>query len=310
MEPVDLPPGLNVSAPIMDKSVDTIPMIMEAAPDAAETAKTFVMKAKLTEPPKDTVVLSAVEHELDVAENGNQKSFYAVKEDRLPVEITSEIPVKISLVQPMVPVLQTGSLNLKVVAERKNDFKGAISLALLHTPPGLGTAGSAQIKENENEGIVTVSANGNAPLQKWKLCVIGSADFGQGTVWFSTQLVEVQVAAPFTSGKIARTFVDQGDSTTVTVQLESKAPFEGKAKLQLVGLPPNTTADEQEISTETKEVKFTVKAEKNAPAGQHKQLFCQFSLTKDGEPMTSTFANGGILRIDKAAVAKNEEPKK
>jgi hypothetical protein len=233
-----------------------------------------------------------------------------VKEHRLTAAITEPVPVKINLVAPKVPVLQNGSLNLKVLAERQNDFKGPISIALLYTPPGIGSAGTVQIKENENEGNVTISANGNAPLQKWKVCVVGSADFGKGPVWFSTQLVDIEVAAPFVAGKIGRTFVDQGESTTVTVKLEQKVPFEGKAKVALLGLPPNTTADEQEITKDSGEVKFTVKTEKTAPAAQHKQLFCQFTLVKDGETMANSFANGGILRIDKASVAKNEEPKK
>ena len=46
--------------------------------------------------------------------------------------VTNEIPVKINLVAPKVTLLQNGSLNLKVVAERKGDFKGPISLALLY----------------------------------------------------------------------------------------------------------------------------------------------------------------------------------
>jgi len=137
---------------------------------------------------------------------------------------------------------------------------------------------------------------------------VGSADFGKGVVWFSTQLIDLEVGAPLVGGKISRTFVDQGDSTTVTVKLDQKTAFEGKAKLQLLGLPPGATADEQEFTKDDKEVKFTVKAEKTTPAGQHKQLFCQFTLTKDGESMTSTFANGGVLRVDKASVAKNDAP--
>jgi hypothetical protein len=310
LESADLPGGITVNAPTIDKSVDTVPVVFEAAADATPTAKDFIFKAQLTEPPKDVQVVSEIEHSVDIAENGNQRPYYTVKQDKLPVAITDEIPVKLELVQPKVQLLQNGSLALKVRAERKNDFKGPINIALLYTPPGLGTGGTVPIKENENESTLTLSANANAPLQKWKLCVVGNADFGHGIVWFSTQLVEVEVAAPFVSGQIARSFVDQGDTTTMTVKVEQKVPFEGKAKLQLLGLPPSTTSDEQEITKETTEVKFTVKAEKAAPAATHKQLFCQFTLPKDGETMTSAFANGGILRVDKASVAKNEETKK
>jgi len=306
----EMPAGVTAEGTLMDKSVDTVPVVFEAGADAAEVTTPFTIEATPVKPPNDKPVTSKIEHEVDVAENGNQKSFYSVKEHRLTAAVTDPVPVKINLVQPKAPVLQNGSLNLKVVAERQNDFKGPISIALLYTPPGIGSAGTVQIKENENEGTVTISANGNAPLQKWKVCVVGSADFGKGPVWFSTQLVDIEAAAPFVGGKIARTFVDQGESTTVTVKLEQKIPFEGKAKVALLGLPPNTSADEQEITKDDTEVKFTVRTEKTAPVAQHKQLFCQFHLVKDGETMTNTFANGGILRIDKASVAKNEEPKK
>lgn len=310
LEAADLLPGLSVSAPAIDKSVDTVPMVFEAAADAATGAKAFDLKAQLTEPPKDVTVTSAVEHDVDIAENGNQRPYYTIKEDKLRVAVTDEIPVKIELVPPKAPLLQTGSLAMKVRAERKGDFKGPINIALLYTPPGMGTGGTVPIKENENEGTLTLSANANAPLQKWQICVVGNADFGHGIVWFSTQLVEVEVAAPFVAGKIARSFVDQGDSTTITVKIEQKLPFDGTAKVQLLGLPPDTTTVEQEITKETTEVKFEVKAGKNAPAATHKQLFCQFTLAKDGETMSSSFANGGVLRVDKATVAKNEETKK
>ena len=53
-----------------------------------------------------------------------------------------------------------------------------------------------------------------------------------------------------------------------------------------------------------------LKATPEAQVGQHKQLFVQFNLIKDGEPMVNSFAGGGILRVDKASVAKIEEPKK
>jgi hypothetical protein len=310
LEPRDLPPGVKAIVPPVDKGVDTVPVVFEAAADAAPAVKTFSFQPKLAEARTDITVESGIEHEVDVAENGNQKSFYSVKEERLAISVIDEVPVKLRLVQPKVALLQNGSMNLKVIAERKGEFKGTISLALLYSPPGTATAGTLQIKEGENEAVVTVSAADKAALQTWPICIVGSADFGKGPVWVSTQMAELEIAAPYVAGQIVRTFVDQGDTATVTVKLDHKQPFAGKAKLALLGLPPNCTADPQEITTEDKEVKFTVKAAADAPAGQHKQMFCQFTLSKDGEPMVSSFGNGGILRVDKATVAKNEEPKK
>ncbi len=309
LTPQDLPAGVTAEGGLMSKDVDTLPMVFEATPDAAETARTFGINAKLTEPPKDgPAVPSAVQHDVDVAENGNQKSFYSVREDRLPVAIIDEVPVKLKLIQPKVPILRTGSMDLKVVAERQGDFKGPITLSVLYTPPGIGSPGTTQLKEGENEAKVTISANDKAPLQKWKICVVGSADFGKGPVWISTELGELEVAAPFINGKIDRTFVDQGGETTISVKLEQKETFEGKAKVTLQGLPSGCTAEPQEIGKDDKEVKFTVKANKDAQVGQHRNLFCEFRLEKEGEPMTASFAQGGILRVDKgSSIAKNEE---
>jgi hypothetical protein len=56
------------------------------------------------------------------------------------------------------------------------------------------------IKEGENEGSLQISANGNAQIAKWKICVVGSVDYGKGPVFISTQLIDLEVAAPFIAG--------------------------------------------------------------------------------------------------------------
>ncbi len=310
IEPKDLPAGIQVKAGAIDKSVDTIPVVFEAAADAPISARAFEIQAKVTNPPEAAKTPSVVSQETDVAENGNQRPYYSIQEDRLTAAVTDEALVKLTLEQPKVPLLQSGSMALKVKAERKGEFKGPINLALLYSPPGIGTAGTVVIPEGKDEGVVTISANRDAALAKWKICVVGNADFGKGPVWVSTQLGEIEVGAPFVSGQIQRTFCDQGDGTNITVKLEHKAEFAGKAKVTLLGLPPGVTAEEVEFTKDDKEVKVPIKAAKDAQSGQHKQLFAQFTLVKDGEPMVSSFGQGGILRIDKATVAKAEEPKK
>jgi hypothetical protein len=87
----------------------------------------------------------------------------------------------------------------------------------------------------------------------------------------------------------------------MTLKLDQKIPFDGKAKVVLLGLPQGVTADEKEISKDDKEVKFALKATPEAQVGQHKTVIASFTLVKDGEPMVTTIAGGGILRVDKAA---------
>ena len=310
LEPKDLPPGVKVFAGAIDKTVDTIPVVFEAAADAPLAARAFGFQARVTNPPEAAKTPSSIEHIVDISENGNQRPYYTVQEGKLPVAVTAEAPVTLTVDQPKVPILQSGSMGLKVKVERRNDFKGPINLALLYSPPGVGTAGTVVIPEGKNEGVVTISANKDAPLSQWKICVVGNADFGKGPVWLSTQLADLSVAAPYVTGQVQRTFCDQGDGTVVTVKIEHKIEFAGKAKITLLGLPPGVTAEEVEITKDDQEVKVPIKAAKDAQSGQHKQLFAQFTLVKDGEPMVSSFAQGGVLRVDKTTVAKNDEAKK
>jgi hypothetical protein len=303
LAPDALPEGVTVTGGFMDKSVDTIPMVFEAAPEAAPVAQPITIAAKFADPNLASVP-SEVEHIVDVAENGNQRAFYTVKENRLPLAVTEEVPVKIELVPPKVPLLQNGAMKLKIKAERQGDFKGAINLSLLYSPPGIGSPGTVPIKEGENEGSVEISANGNAQLGKWKICVVGSTDYGKGPVYISTQLVELEVAAPFVSGTFARTFIDQGEEGGITLKLDQKIPFEGKARLTALSLPNGVTAEPVEFTKEDTEVRFKLKAAPDAQPGQHKQVIAQFSLEKDGETMVNTVASGGILRVDKASVAQ------
>ncbi len=307
----DLPPGVTANFDKVDKSVDRIAMVFEAKPGADLAQKRFTILGKLTEPPKDTSVASRVTHRVEVSENGNQKAYYGVEENALPIAVTEEIPVTINYVQAKSPILQNGSMAMKVVVERRKDFKGPIDIQVLYAPPGVGSPGTVNIpgekKEGEkvvvaaqNEGSITISANGNAPLAKWKTCIVGTADFGKGPTWFSSQLFDLEVAEPFVKGTIVRTFIDQGGDGTMTVKLEQKNAFEGKAKIALIGLPQGVTSEEREITKDDTEVKFPLKATPTAQVGQAKTIFASFTLVRGADTMTNTIASGGILRVDKA----------
>jgi hypothetical protein len=299
VEAQNLPAGVTMATNKMDKSVDTVPAVFEAAPDAAPTQKTFSVLAKLAEPPANSNVLSKVEHRVEVTENGNQRSYYGVTEGALPIAVVNEVPVTLNAIQSKVPILQNGQMSLKVAVERRNDFKGPIRIEVLYAPPGIGTPGTITIPEGQNEGAVTISANGNAAIAKWKTCIHGNVDLGSGPVWISTGLIDLEVAPPFVGGSLVRTYVDQGSEGSMTLKLDQKNPFEGKAKVALVGLPQGVTSEEREITKDDKEVKFVLKAAPNAQAGQHKTIFASFTLVRDGETMTNTIASGGILRVDK-----------
>ena len=101
--------------------------------------------------------------------------------------------------------------------------------------------------------------------------------------------------------------VEQGKVTDLFAKVSVQTPFEGSAKVQLVGLPPKATAPDVEITKDTKEIAFKVTADPASPAGQHKNIFCQAVIVENGEPILHA-VGGTELRIDVPLPPKPDAP--
>lgn len=287
-----LPKGVTVHADTMKG--DLVPVIFEAADDAPTAGALVDLVGTPTD--EKLPVRATFSQTIDLVYRNNDPPYYTATVSKLAVAVADQAPFKLSVVQPKVPIVQNGSMQLKVIAERKPGFTAPINLALLQNPPGIGSGG-ATIAENASEVTITLSANGNAAAGKSKICVLGNADVN-GQTFVASPFAELEVAAPFVTAKIEMAAAEQGKTAPVLVNLEQKTPFEGKATVKLVGLPPNATAPELEITSADKSVVFDVKADAKTPAGQHKSLLCMVTVTQNGEPIVHNIGQGGVLRVD------------
>jgi hypothetical protein len=299
IEPLDLPANVKATAGVMDKTVDTVPMVFEATPDAPLTQKLFTFTGAPAEPVEGAQPSFRVEHVVNVCENGNQRPFYTIKQYNLPVAVTAPIPARIEVAQPPTAAMRGSQFPLKVKLERTGDFKGQVDVTLLYAPPGIATAGLVKIAPDSNEATVNLSVGPEAPLKKWKLCVVASADFGKGATWFSSGLFEVEVSESPLGGSLVRSSVSQGANAQMTLKLVQKVPFEGKAKIELLGLPNGVTAEPLEATQETTELVFNLSAKPEATVGIQKAVTAQFTVQRNGIALTANCAAGGIVRVDK-----------
>ncbi|RFC42503.1 MAG: pre-peptidase C-terminal domain-containing protein [Verrucomicrobia bacterium] len=300
LEPLNLPANVQASAGPMDKTIDTLAMVFEAAPNAPLTQKLISMTGAPFEPVEGAPSPSfRVEHIVSPNENGNQRPYYTVKEQYLPLAVTTPIPARIEVVAPGTQAMRAGQFPLKVKVARTGDFKGPLEITLLHAPTGLATSGAVKVPADATEGTINISVGADAPLKKWTLCVIANADFGKGATYFSSGLFDFEVAeAPFT-GSLVRSSIPQGGTSQMKLKLEQKNPFEGKAKIELLGLPNGVTAEPQEVDAETTEIVFNLVAKPEASLGIQKQVTAQFSVQKNGISLTANCAAGGVLRVDR-----------
>jgi|GEM_PF-231277 len=303
LEPLNLPPNVQADSGPLDKTVDSIPMVFHAEENAPLTERFISMTGTALDLGEATAPSFQIEHFVNICENGNQKPYYTFKETAFALAVTDSIPAQIDVVAPTAAALRGGTFPLKIRITRKPEFKGPMELFLLFAPPGVATGGAVRIPADAIEGTFNLSVNGEAPLKKWKLCVTANADFGKGITWFSSDLFDFEVAeAPF-SGTLVRTSIPQGGSGQIKLKLEQKSEFEGKAKIELLGLPNGVSAEPLEIDSQSKEAVFAITAKPDAALGIQKQVTAQFTIVKNGQQLTANCATGGLIRVDRAEPA-------
>lgn len=300
-----LPAGLTMHADTMPAAVNVTPVVFEAAPDAPVAGKLANLVARHADP--NQKISGDFVQDVMLVAVGNVGIFWKHATDRAAVAVTQEVPFKISIVESKAPLVQNGSMSLKVVAERKNGFKAPITLQMLFNPPGVGSASSVTIPEGQNEAVYPINANSGAMVRKWKIAILGQATVGNGPVYVSSQLATLEVAPPFVQFALERAAVEQGKETDLFCKIQHSTPFEGPAKVRLIGLPHMVTAPEADITKDTKELAFKIKTDKASPAGQHKNLFCQVVVTHNGEPVLHNVGSGE-LRIDVPPPPKPNQP--
>jgi len=302
-----LPAKMTLATETMTAGMAVVPVVLEAAADAPVAGTLGTFKAKHVDPNVNVASFFGLIADLTIAAPG-QSLYCTASANKTGFSVAEEAPFKISIVEPKVPLVHNGSMQLKIVAERRADFKAPITIVPLYNPPGFGSASSVVIPEGQNEVLFTMNANASAPVRKWKYVVMGSAPTPTGVVWVSSQLATIEIAPPYLGLTFERGAVEQGKDTQIFVKIATTKPYAGVAKINLIGLPAKvTTAVELEINKDSKEIAFPIKTDIAAPAGIHRNLFCQVIVTEDGEPVVHNIG-ATELRIDVPLPPKKDQP--
>lgn len=293
-----LPAGITLNADVMAPNLDTIPVVFQAAPSAAVAGGLVDLTATPVDPNlKGKIPSKGYQVAEMIVGPPGQSIYWRHEVDRFAVAVTDEVPFKINIVEPKVPVVQNGSMNLKIVAERQAGYKAPITVFPLINIPGVSAASSATIPENGTETTLVVNAAPGAQARKWKIAVIANAGVATGPVWVSSQLATLEVATPLIAFTMERAAVEQGKSTDVFCKIQQLTPFAGTAKVKILGLPPKVATTDLQFTKDSKEIAFKLDVDKTSPPGTHRNIFCQVVVEMNGEPILHN-TGGTELRID------------
>lgn len=306
LETGNFPKGVQVHAEPMAANLTTMPVVFEAAADAPVEGELIALTGKHADPKQN--ISGVFENRADLVRVRNNQLLWMKDVAQIPVAVVEEVPFKLDIVEPKAPLARSGSMQLKVVATRKEGFDEPITLQFPFRPPGVGASSRVTIPKGKNEVMYPINANGKAEIKKWKVFVIGSANVS-GNAWVSSQLANLEVVDSYVDLDVARSAVEQGQETEILCKVNMKNPFDGDAKIKLVGLPPKVTTEDITFNKESKELVFKVKTDPASPQGRHKSLFCQVEIPVNGETVVHTTGRTE-LRIDKPAPPKKDEPAK
>ncbi|MDA1231616.1 MAG: PPC domain-containing protein, partial [Planctomycetota bacterium] len=293
---VELPPGITMTALPMPANLNTMPVVFESAPDAPLAGALVNFQIKTTDP--NLNIAGRFSNRADFVIAGPGQSLYVWKDvDRLPVATIDEIPFRLELIQPSVPIVRNGMMMIKIVAAKKEGWDEEIKIQFPFRSPGVGANSEIVIAKGQTEGLYQINADANAALGSWPMYALGWANVN-GASWASTQMASLEVAEPYVGMTVQRSSVEQGKETDIVVDVQVLKELKVPATVTLLGLPHKVTAEPLQVTGETKELVFKVKTEADSPAGTHKNIFCQVTVTENNESIVHARVGDSELRID------------
>lgn len=303
----NFPKGVKLVAGPLPDGQNNYPIVFEAAADAPLGATLGNITVSTPKDAKEQIK-GGIWQEYVLIQDGNRGSYHETWSDKIAAVVVEKLPFKLHLAQPRAALVRYGALDLKVTVEREKDFDQAIRLYFLYNPPGVGTSSFVDIAKGKNEATYTLNGNGNAGIGKWKITILGETTISEGRAWASTELVDLDVADYFVGGKLSFVTTTPGKGCKIVCTLEQKSPFDGTAKLELIGLPAGVTAEPVSVTKDSKEAVFDLKVSDQARLGMHRTLFCRLNLAQNGEEIQQNLAFRGALRIDPAAKLVAQAP--
>jgi hypothetical protein len=286
-----LPPGVTAEAEPVPPGQTVCPMILSSTADAAVGGALASLNGVCSQ--NGTEIKGGLNYPVELVYGANKTIFLTHPVQRLAVAAAEKAPYSIEIVQPKVPVVKGGAMDLHVLAHRAEGFKGVIDLRMPWAPSGVG-AGTAAIAADASDTRLHIDASGGAAVGTWKIALVGSS---AGEV-VSTPFTPIEVAEPWVSFEVGNAETDQGKPVDVIVKVTQAHDYTGTYKAQLVGLTKGVTTAEQELTHDTKELKFPLTVAADSPVGKFPGMFVRVALEANGEPIAHQ-SGGGQLTIQK-----------
>ncbi len=299
-ETAGLPPGIRLITPPIPKSLNSFPVIFEAAADAplGLSLQKFTIRPVGENAPQD--VTGSLSDTVNHIEINNEGVYHSYTTERIPTAVIEKVPFTISLETPAVPIVKNGKLMLKMRVTRDEGFKEKIVTRFLWSPAGISGPANIDIAPDKNEAEYELNANGEAAVGTWQICVTAEANTPHGKSLISSQFVPLTIDEPYLNFSLDLAAGIVGKPSGLVAKIEHLRDFEGQATAELLSLPHGVTSQPLKFTKEKEEITFPLNIAPDAKPGKTTGLLCKVMVPEGGQEILHLTGQGGTLRIDPA----------
>jgi len=287
IEYANVPEGVTIHGDAVTNGRASWPVVISAAIDAPIAGSLLGVTGRWDR--EADPLRGGMNQQVKLILGANKVVFWDRYVDGLALVVAEPAPFSIELVQPQVPLVQNGTMNVKIVATRAEEFAAPINITMPWRSPGVG-AGTATIAEGETEAHIHINANSKAAVGPWPL-VLNARSAGYVV---SSQVGTLEIAEPWMTFDVAAVETEQGKPIELLVKVAQAQAYEGAAKAQLLGLPKGVTAPTLDVAADVTEVTFPLEVAADAAPGKHKNIFVQAVVTANEEPVLHKWGSGQV----------------
>ena len=302
-----LPAGVRLVSPRVPAGLSLWPVQFVSDESASPGTALITLAARPVDPSQK--LRSSSQQNIPFLNHSGGDASCTVRLDRYVLAVTDPPPFSIQIAAPKVALVRGGELAIPVKVTRRAGFEEPVEFQCDWMPPGVGRPPTATIPVGETEALLRISAETGAPLGTWPIVVVASTMredidgyLGTGRIRVSSEIVNLTVAEPYVELASQPESVRRGERKKYVWLVNYKSPFEGEARVKLLGLPKGVSVIEPLpiLTKNSKEITFEIEATGEALLGRVSGLNCEV-IVRAGDQEIRQRTGNGTLRIDPPA---------
>ncbi len=302
MEFVDLPSGVQATRLIVPAGQYWMPVVLEAKDTAMVGGQLAGMEAFLESGDK---VAGSFEQIVDLVAESADQLFQSALVTRIPVAVAPSIPFFIELEAPKTSLARSGTIDLVVTVNRKEDFRGPVRVELPFLPPWVVAEPFVVIPADKESVIYRLEARSEASPRSWPMVATARVDTVSSTEDTSrldgrevaSQIIQLNIVDAPIAGSFVNLAGEQGQSISVNCELKKFGVMPSRLTATIEGLPNRVSAAPVAIDAESSKIEFKLLLDPDAPIGKFNSVQCRLTGEANGQGVSFIVATGSTLQI-------------